>query len=94
MRDKYIPAFIMLIAATITSIMNILTKVDLSTGLKRLLLVIVLFYLIGLLVKLILNRILSEKEDPKKTEVAEQAEETQERADDENTGKEDEAKKK
>ena len=45
MRDKYIPAFIMLLAGAITSFINIVNKIDVYTSLKRLLLVLVVFIL-------------------------------------------------
>lgn len=51
MRQRYIPAFIVLLAGAVTSIINIVNKVELMTGLKRLLLVIVVFYIVGLIVK-------------------------------------------
>lgn len=55
MKERYIPAFIMLIAGAITSIINIVNQVELVTALKRLLLVIVIFYIIGLIMKAILQ---------------------------------------
>jgi hypothetical protein len=55
MKERYIPAFIMLIAGAITSIINIVNQVELVTALKRLLLVIIIFYVIGLIMKAILQ---------------------------------------
>ncbi len=55
MKERYIPAFIMLIAGAITSIINIVNQVELVTALKRLLLVIIIFYIIGLIMKAILH---------------------------------------
>jgi hypothetical protein len=46
MQKKYIPALVMLIAGGATSIINIYKKVELLTSLKRLLLVLVIFYII------------------------------------------------
>lgn len=73
MRQRYIPAFIMLIAAAITSILNVINKVDVLTGLKRLLLVIILFYIIGLVAKAIIRKAFIGK--PKKEEPDEDQEE-------------------
>jgi hypothetical protein len=56
LRERYIPAFIMLVAGAITSIINIINKVDKITGLKRLLIVIIVFYMIGTLAKAIIKR--------------------------------------
>lgn len=53
MRERYIPPLIMLIAGAITSILNIVNKVELVSGLKRLLVVIIIFYIIGLITKAI-----------------------------------------
>ncbi|MGF7144746.1 flagellar biosynthesis/type III secretory pathway M-ring protein FliF/YscJ [Anaerotaenia torta] len=54
MKERYIPALIMLIAGAITSILNIVNKVETAEGLKRLLLVLFLFYIAGLVVKAII----------------------------------------
>ncbi|HWT76783.1 MAG TPA: hypothetical protein VN258_18950 [Mobilitalea sp.] len=72
MRDRYIPPFITLIAGAITSIINIVNKVELVTGLKRLLIVIIIFYFIGLITKEVINVALT------KFAKKEQTEETQE----------------
>jgi hypothetical protein len=53
LKGRYIPPFITLLAGAITSIINIVNKVQLLVGLKRLLLVIIIFYIIGLIVKAI-----------------------------------------
>lgn len=88
MRERYIPAFIMLLAATITSIINIANNVSLFTAMKRLLLVIVIFYVIGLIVKTVIVKAFTP--EPKE-EVSEEAEdiqdmdETQETAEEEKT---------
>lgn len=55
MKDRYIPPFITLLAGAVTSIINIVNKVELVTGLKRLLLVIILFYILGQIVKAVLK---------------------------------------
>jgi flagellar biosynthesis/type III secretory pathway M-ring protein FliF/YscJ len=55
LRERFITAFIVLIAGAITSIINIVNKVELVTGLKRLLLVIIVFYFVGLIVKSIVK---------------------------------------
>jgi len=72
LRDRYIPPFITLIAGAITSIINIVNKVELVTGLKRLLIVIIIFYFIGLITKEVINVALT------KFAKKEQTEETQE----------------
>jgi len=61
MKERYIPAFIVLIAAAITSIINIVNEVELVTGLKRLLLVILVFYVIGLIFRAIIKKVTTSK---------------------------------
>lgn len=56
MRLKYIPAAITLAAGAIISILNIINKVDLTTSLKRLLWVLLVFYIIGLIAKTIIAK--------------------------------------
>lgn len=74
MREKYIPALIMLIAGTVVSMLNIVNKVELVTGLKRLLLVLIVFYIIGLIAKAIIVKAMymrpkqSEEEEIKEVE--------------------------
>ena len=59
MRERYIPAIIMLLAGAITSVINIINKVERVAGLKRLLLVIIIFYFIGLIAKAIIVKVMS-----------------------------------
>lgn len=78
MKERYIPAFIMLIAGAITSIINIVNKVELVPGLERLLVVIVIFYFIGLITKAIINTALTKfakKEKPEENQEDKQPEE-------------------
>jgi Ca2+/H+ antiporter len=73
MKERYIPALIMLIAGAVTSILDIIHKVELLTSLKRLLLVLILFYIIGLIAKAVIKRATMTKD--KKEEVEEPNEE-------------------
>jgi hypothetical protein len=56
MRERYIPPLVMLLAGAITSVLNIVNKVKVEDGLKRLLLVLVIFYFVGLIIKAIIVR--------------------------------------
>lgn len=47
MNKRYIAPVIMLIAGAVTSIINIAFKVEISESLKRLLVTLILFYIIG-----------------------------------------------
>ncbi|MDF2485633.1 MAG: hypothetical protein K0R46_1801 [Herbinix sp.] len=56
MRERYIPALVMLLAGAITSVINIVNRVKVEDGLKRLLLVLVIFYVVGIILKAIILR--------------------------------------
>lgn len=64
MRLKYLPALTMLTAGAIISIIDIIHKVQLYVALKRLLFVLVLFYIIGLIAKTIIGYALLERPKP------------------------------
>lgn len=57
MRERFIPALITLIAGAVTCIIDIYRKADLLSSLKRLLLVLVIFYMIGLAAKAIIKKV-------------------------------------
>lgn len=65
MRLKYIPATITLIAGAIISILNMINKVNLTTSLKRLLLVLLIFYIIGLIARAIITKTMYMSSDAK-----------------------------
>lgn len=76
MWTHYLPALIMLIAGAITSIIDIINKVELVTSLKRLLVVLIIFYILGLItraivVKTLVERKKTEEEDYEETELDE-----------------------
>ena len=56
MGSQVIPAIIVLIAGVVTSIINIVNQVELVPALKRLLLVMVIFYFIGQIAKAIIQK--------------------------------------
>jgi len=62
MQVRYLPAFIVLLAAAITSIINIINNIEMLTGLKRLLLVIIIFYIIGLIAKVVIKKVITPKQ--------------------------------
>lgn len=61
MKDRYIPAMITLCAGAFTCIIDIYNKVELITSLKRLLLVLFIFYIIGLIVRRIIIKTIAMK---------------------------------
>ncbi len=65
MKTKPIPAIIMLIAGFVTCIMSIYNHLDLGTFTKTLLLVLIIFYLFGIVIKIVLDKnfpVMSEEE--------------------------------
>jgi len=91
MRDRYIPAFITLIAGAITCIIDIYRKAELLPSLKRLLLVLIIFYFIGMISRSIIRKVLvpepktpEEEEDGELIEISEEdtEEDTEESSDD------------
>ncbi|NLZ82636.1 MAG: hypothetical protein GX915_03115 [Clostridiales bacterium] len=60
----YLPALVMLIAGAITSIINIIRKVELVTSLKGLLVVLIVFYILGLVTRSVVEKTLEERNKP------------------------------
>lgn len=58
MQTRYIPAFVMLIAGAITGIISILKKFEFLYTLEILLIVLILFYIVGILAKKIIEKTL------------------------------------
>lgn len=57
MRDRIIPTLVTLVAGAVTCIIDIYRKADLLPSLKRLLLVLIIFYIIGLIAKTIIMKV-------------------------------------
>ena len=55
MKTDFVPAIIMLLAGLVDSVISIYYKQDLYSFSKRLLLVLVIFYILGYIVKIILD---------------------------------------
>ena len=60
MQNHYIPATTMLSAGAIVSIFCIIKKVDVLYGLKLLLVMLIVFYIVGLIAKRIIGRVQEE----------------------------------
>ncbi|SES63221.1 hypothetical protein [[Clostridium] polysaccharolyticum] len=65
MKTRYIPAGVMLTAGIVTCVVSIVQKQEVIRSLVTLLTVLILFYIIGLIAKFFIDRILK---DLKKTE--------------------------
>lgn len=65
MRTRYIPAGIMLTAGAVTCIISIVQKQDIVKSLITLLVVLILFYIIGLIAKFFVEKILRDFSEKK-----------------------------
>jgi flagellar biosynthesis/type III secretory pathway M-ring protein FliF/YscJ len=88
MREKYLPAIVMLTGGAVISILDIVNKVEFVVGLKRLLAVLIIFYLIGLVARKVLHKAVNDDKssDDKLSEDNSSAEKTSEEK--EKSGKE------
>ena len=75
MKSKFIPCLVMLLAGFVCSIISIQQKVDLMTFTTRLLAVLVIFYIIGAIIRVIFDKAFAAMTDKKPEEVAEEDEE-------------------
>ena len=73
MRTRYIPAGVMLIAGAITCIISIVKGQDIVKSLTTLLIVLILFYVIGLITKFFVEKILRDFKEIKVVEEDKQA---------------------
>lgn len=80
MKTKSIPAFIMLLAGAIACIAGIASHLEVAGFVKMLLIVLIVFYFLGCIVKIILDS--SFKEEDKETTDGETASEDEEAGED------------
>lgn len=77
MRTRYIPSIIMLLAGAITSAFCIINSYSVELTLEILLGVLILFYIIGLIARNLISRIIrTDFEQPEDMDVATEGEET------------------
>lgn len=82
MKTKTIPALIMLLAGAIASVAGIMSQMEIVSFTKMLFIVLIVFYLLGCVVKVILDKYFMETQeeettegeiDPEATEASEEA---------------------
>ena len=84
MKTKPIPAIVMLSAGFVTCIIAIYTHMELMAFTKSLLLVLIVFYILGGIVKIILDKNFAQmKDEPEETEKTADTEETPEKSEEE-----------
>ncbi len=77
MRTRYIPSIIMLLAGSITCAFCLIKSYSVVLTLEILLGVLIIFYIIGLIARNLINRIITmDSEQPEDTDVATEGEET------------------
>ncbi|WP_455715743.1 hypothetical protein [Anaerosporobacter sp.] len=77
MRTRYIPTIIMLLAGSITSAIFLIKSYSVVSTLEILLGVLIIFYIIGLIARNLINRIIAtDLEQPEDMDVATEGEET------------------
>ncbi|MCD7709340.1 MAG: hypothetical protein LUI02_05650 [Clostridiales bacterium] len=77
MKTNGIPAIITLVAAAIDCVISLISRVTLMVFLRRLLIVLIVFYVIGCIVKVILDLNFPETEEEKAEEEAAEGEEAE-----------------
>ena len=91
MKTKHIPALVTLLAGAVAALLMWLWKVDFFTFTRNLLIILVVFYILGCVIKLILDRNFKDMEDEaKEGEEAGEEGESGEEASTENVDTEDE----
>lgn len=72
MKTKQVPAVIMLVAGLVTSIAGVINHMETAQFLKMLIVVLVAFYILGCVVKVILDKNFKEEEEEATEEAAEE----------------------
>lgn len=72
MRTRYIPAGVMLVAGAVTCIVSIVQNQDIVKSLITLLVVLILFYVIGLVAKFFIEKILKDLKENKNLQQADE----------------------
>ena len=95
MRTNYVPALVMLTAGFIACVIAIKTGQPLGTFVRQLLLVLILFYILGGVIKLILDRNFGEMDDFENVDLGEEvlqqeSEQSDEEADEDSTDEQEE----
>ena len=88
MKTKDLPAIVMLLAGAVYCLIGIRYQIPLMDFLVQLLIVLLVFWIIGGIVRMFLDKFMGEIEDKSKSEEDEETEETD--ADEENTESEEE----
>lgn len=92
MKTRTIPALIMLLAGAVTCVAGIMAKMEIVSFTKMLLIVLVVFYILGCIVKIVLDRNFPETQEEETTEGNTALEEEKEEAVEEQEEKENQEK--
>ena len=81
MKTKGIPAVVMLLAGFGTCIIGIVQHMETDVFIKTLLAVLIIFYVLGCIVKLVLDKNFKEMDEPEEKQEESEEEQTQEQSD-------------
>lgn len=81
MKTKGIPAVVMLLAGFVTCIIGIVQHMETDVFTKTLLAVLIIFYVLGCIVKLVLDKNFKEMDEPEENQEESGEEQTQEQSD-------------
>ena len=90
MKTKHVPALVMLIAGLITIVLDILQNVALTGILKDLLIVLICFFVVGTIARVLLDRTFNPKETEEQEETEDFQVNTEENTESDNNGEEEE----
>jgi len=82
MKTNYVPAIVMLLAGGVYCLFGIYYQIPLMDFCVQLLIVLIIFWIIGGIVRMVLDRFMGEIEDKNKEEAEEEAEEDEENSND------------
>lgn len=82
MKTNYVPAIVMLLAGGVYCLFGIYYQIPLMDFCVQLLIVLIIFWIIGGIVRMVLDRFMGEIEDKNKEEAEEESEEDEENSND------------
>lgn len=89
MKTNYVPAIVMLMAGGVYCLLGIFYQIPLGEFLIQLLTVLIIFWIIGGIIKMVLDKFMGEIEEKSEGESEEESEENEENSEDDETSESD-----
>ena len=89
MKTNYVPAIVMLVAGGVYCLLGIFYQIPLGEFLIQLLTVLIVFWIIGGIIKMVLDKFMGEIEEKSEGESEEESEENEENSEDDETSESD-----